>query len=199
MTKAKLGIGVLFLVALCVTGVWVLAGFGDERPSSDSVRSDAQADRDDARRDDRPRDVDRPRDEDQPRDVDRPRADAVTDDEAPPVRDLGKTIKLNFTIVGEDEEPSFFVLCAARDFLINHDVSEPDFEHFLNIVGRIHPTDAKDRVFITFEAMRHHTDQNEGIEASFRAEGSAILKVGDKVKLAVLGEEPLTVTATVED
>jgi len=40
---------------------------------------------------------------------------------------------------------------------------------------------------------------NEGFEAVFASEGSAIVQFGKKVTLADLGEEPLTVTATVEE
>jgi len=104
-------------------------------------------------------------------------------------------VKLEFTIIGE-EERSFIVLCAANNYLISHDVAGPDYEHAIELVGEVHPTDDPDRIFLTFEAMTHHGDHNDGFDATFRAEGSASLTVGKKTTLATLGEEPLTVTAT---
>jgi hypothetical protein len=111
---------------------------------------------------------------------------------------LGRTVKLEFTIIGE-EEPSFSVLCAANEYLISHDVAGPDHDLALEFTGQVHPTDDPDRVFLTFEAMRHHADHNDGFEATFRAEGSAALKIRKKTTLANLGAERLTVTATVEE
>ncbi len=99
----------------------------------------------------------------------------------------------------EDEEPSFVVLCAARNFLISHDESGPEFEHSLGISGELHPVDAEGRIFLSFEAKTHHHDLNEGFEGVFTSEGSAIVQFGKKVTLANLGDQPLTVTATVED
>jgi hypothetical protein len=110
---------------------------------------------------------------------------------------LGRTVKLEFTLIGE-EERSFIVLCAANNYLISHDVAGPDHEHAIELVGEVRPTDDPDRIFLSFEAMTHHGDHNDGFDATFRAEGSASLTIGKKTTLATLGEEPLTVTATLE-
>jgi hypothetical protein len=204
MIRPRLGVCVLLLVAVAVSAAWVLAGDDDDAPRQDDRRA-VSVDRDDDRDDDRPRD-DRRRDSDRRRERDRDRSrdddQAITDDR--PSDDdtdghhLGRTVKLEFTIIGE-EEPSFIVLCAANNYAISHDVAGPDHEHAIELVGEVHPTDDSDRIFLTFEAMTHHGDHNDGFDATFRAEGSASVKIGKRTTLATLGEEPLTVTATAED
>ena len=64
---------------------------------------------------------------------------------------------------------------------------------------QLRPVNAEGRIFLTFEAKTYHHDLNEGFEGVFTAEGSAIVQFGKKVTLADLGDEPLTVTATVEE
>lgn len=207
MTKTRIGIAVLLLAALTMSGVWGLAGDDDDAAKQDD-RSNIRVDRDNKRDDDRPRDgdrrrnsdrhrdTDRPGDRDRPRNDDQPMTDAPNDVDSD-THHLGRTVKLEFTIIGE-EEPSFIVLCAANNYVISHDVAGPDHEHAIELVGEVHPTDDPDRISLTFEAMTHHGDHNEGFDATFRAEGSASVKIGKKTTLATLGEEPLTVTATVE-
>ena len=208
MTGPRLGTCVLLLAALAVPGVWVLAVDDDDAPRQDGRRN-VRVDRDNDRDDDRPRDGDRRRDSDRRRDTDRPRdRDRVRDDDQPltddaptdavHVRHLGRTVKLEFTIIGE-EEPSFIVLCAANEYLISHDIAGPNHDHALQIIGQVHPTDDPDRIFLTFEAMANHADHNDDFEATHRAKGSASLKIGKKTTLANLGNERLTVTATVEE
>ena len=107
-------------------------------------------------------------------------------------------MKLEFTIIGE-EEPSSIVLCAANNYVISHDVAGPDHEHAIEHVGEVHPTDDPDRIFLTFEAMTHHGDHNDGFDATFRAEGSALVKIDKKTTLANPGADRLTVTATVDE
>ncbi len=64
---------------------------------------------------------------------------------------------------------------------------------------QLRPVDAEGRVFLAFEAKTYHHDLNEGFEGVFTSEGSAVVQFGKKVTLANLGDEPLTVTATVEE
>ena len=109
-----------------------------------------------------------------------------------------KTVKLVFSLIGE-EEPTFMVLCAENNYLIEHDANEQDFEHALKILGQVRPTDDPGRIFLTFEASNFHSNHNEGFDATFKAEGSVSLKLGKKTTLATLGDEPLTVLATVEE
>ena len=202
MTRPRLGVCVLLLAAVAVSGAWGLAGDDDDAPRQDDLKN-VRANQNNDRDDDRPRDSDRGRDSDRRRER-RSRDDdqAITDDrpsdDAPDTHHLGRTVKLEFTIIGE-EEPSFIVLCAANDYVISHDVAGPDHEHAIELVGEVRPTDDPDRIFLTFEAMTHHGDHNDGFDATFRAEGSASVKIGKKTTLATLGEEPLTVTATVEE
>ena len=187
MTRAKFGICVLLLAALCLPGFWVLAGDDEDRPNSENLTTARDADPDDLRSGDGRDDEDS---DDSPK---------TGDDAADAIVFLGKTVKLTFTIVGEEEEPSFIVLCAAREFHISREERGPEFEHSLNISGELRPVDAEDRIFLSFEAKTHHHDLNEDFEGVFNTEGSAIVTIGKKVTLANLGDEPLTVTATVEE
>ena len=118
MTKTRIGIAVLLLAALAVPGVWVLAVDDDDAPRQDDRRN-VRVDRDNDRDDDRPRDGDRRRDSDRRRDTDRPRdRDRVRDDDRPltddaptdavHVQHLGRTVKLEFTIIGEESRRSLF-------------------------------------------------------------------------------------------
>ena len=75
----------------------------------------------------------------------------------------------------------------------------PEFEHSLDIAGQLRPVDAEGRIFLSFEAKTFHHNLNERFEGVFTSEGSAIVQFGKQVTPANLGEEPLTVTATVED
>ena len=149
--------------------LWVLAD--DDANARPIAQTDARADTDDVSRDDGPQ------------------GEAF----------LGKTVKLNFTIIEDDEEPSFVVLCARREFRISHDESGPEFQHSLSITGQLQRVDAEGRVFLAFEAMTHHHDRNEDFQGVFSSKGSAIVKFGKKTTLAHLGDQPLTVTATIED
>jgi hypothetical protein len=186
----------------------VLAGDDDDAPRQDGQKN-VRVERDNDTDGDRPQDGERRRGSERRRDTDRPRdRDRVDDDQtltddAPSddtghTRHLGRTVKLEFTIIGE-EEPSFIVLCAANDYLISETITEIDFDHALEIGGQVHPTDDPNRIFLTFEAMTSHADHNEGIEATHRAEGSASVKIDKETTLANLGADRLTVTATIEE
>ena len=133
-------------------------------------------------------------------DDDRPKSDDVaTDVPREQIQPLGKTIKLEFKLIGEDEQPSFFVLCAARNYRIEHDESGPEFEHYIKFTGEVHAVDAKNRIFVTFKAEMHHTNQNEDFDATFSSVGSVLLTLDKKTTITRLGEQPLTLTATVEE
>ena len=198
MTASKLGISVLLLAMVAVSGIWALAGDDDDAPEQDHVTATRTND-DDRPNNDGQRDGDRRRDRRTDRDR---RGDEDPDDEpndAIHVQHLGRTVKLEFKILGPEEEPSFIVLVAATDYLISHDIAETNHEHALEIIGQVHPTDDPDRIFLTFEAMTHHADFNEDFDATHRAEGSASLRIGKKTTLANLGADQLTVIATMEE
>jgi hypothetical protein len=186
---------------LAVSGIVVFAGDEDDSASEKRARVDAiptvpgvevDGDTDGGqkrlrvrvrRSDDAPQD-------DQARVVEAP----VDGDEA----SLGNSVQIEFTIIGE-ETRAFFVHSAGGEFLIKHDVSQPNHEHALEITGQARPTDNPERISLTFEAKMHHADLNDGFDATFRAEGSAVLTLGKKTMLATLGDKPLMVTATVEE
>lgn len=112
-----------------------------------------------------------------------------------PAPSLGRTIKLQFTLKGPEEQPEFFVLTASRDYEIDHDVSEPNFEHHVGIRGRILPTDDPEQFFVTFAATMLHADLNEAFEANFKAEGSVLVELREPRTLTRLGDQPLVLEA----
>jgi hypothetical protein len=112
---------------------------------------------------------------------------------------LEKTVRLEFKLVHPEDEPTFPILCATKDFGISHDVSEPNFEHGVEIAGTIAPLDHQGRLLLTFKATNHHRDINEGIDVTFTAKGSAILEIGKQKTLGALGDSPLKVTATFDE
>lgn len=99
---------------------------------------------------------------------------------------LEKTVRLEFKLVNPEEEPTFPITCATREFEISHDVSEPNFEHRLQIAGTILPLKPQGRLLLTFKATNHHADFNEGLNATFTAKGSAILEIGKQKTLGAL-------------
>jgi hypothetical protein len=123
--------------------------------------------------------------------------DQASDAESQP--SLGRTIHLQFKIVGPEETPTFAIVCAARTFLLKHDIAEVNHGHTMTLSGELSPTDDAEHVFLTFKAQNSHSDPNEGFDANFTAEGSAILTLGKELKLADLGGDPLLLTATVEE
>ena len=60
-------------------------------------------------------------------------------------------------------------------------------------------SDAQERIFVSFESMAHFGDLIEASDATFSAEGSAIMKFGASRKIADLGDAPLLLTVTVEE
>jgi hypothetical protein len=120
------------------------------------------------------------------------------DDDAPPVL-LSKTIRLEFQLVTPEDTPSFVVLCAGGDYAVDRDVSEPSGAHAIRFKGTLTPTDDPARLRLTFDAMVHHANANEGIDATFTLTGSALLTPGKQKTLGVLGEAALKVTAVEEE
>lgn len=99
--------------------------------------------------------------------LDEPKEHLQAPEDLPTGECLGKTVKLTFTLVGE-EERSFIVHSATSRFLISHDVSEPDFDHAIKITGQLQPVEAADRVLVTFGATLHHAEKNAGIDVTFQ-------------------------------
>jgi hypothetical protein len=90
------------------------------------------------------------------------------------------------------------VLCAGGDYAVDRDVSEPNGGHAIKFKGKLTPTDDPARLRLTFDAMVHHANANEGIDATFTLTGSALLTPGKQKTLGVLGEAALKVTAVEE-
>ena len=112
----------------------------------------------------------------------------------------GRTIRLLFKLSGEEgENESFQVLCAGGRFVIDLSHSGPDFEHTLSFTGNLTPTGAKDNIPITFHINQTHEDKNEGNRGQQTLSGSATLKPGKATSLGSLGEQIITVTATIEE
>lgn len=112
---------------------------------------------------------------------------------------LGKTVRLTFTVTTGDGDHSFPVLCAARDFLINHNVAEANGGHELKFAGSLTAVDQQDRVFLSFDVFRADSNDVEGLDATFKLQGSAVLRFEQKTELGKLGEDKVTLTASVVD
>jgi hypothetical protein len=61
------------------------------------------------------------------------------------------------------------------------------------------PADDQGRLRLTFDAIVHHANANEGIDATFMLTGSALLTPGKQKTLGVLGDAALKVTAVEEE
>ena len=125
-------------------------------------------------------------------------------DPVPPVKQdgladedpIGRTVRLTFTIKNDDGEESFPVVCASRTFLIEHDVSEDDGGHQLKLAGRLKTVDQKDRVFVQFDLQHYHSNNNNGLDATFKLRGSAIATLGKKLSLGNVGDQQISLTVT---
>lgn len=112
---------------------------------------------------------------------------------------LGKTVRLTFTVHTDDGDRSFPVVCAAKDFLIEHDITEADGGHQLKITGEARSTDNPQQLLVSFEAMHYHANDKEGHTATFNLKGSAGVTFDKKIELGRLGDEMLSLTITIVD
>ena len=121
-----------------------------------------------------------------------------TDKKPPFISDetpIGKTVKLTITLTNDDGDHDFLVTCAGRNFHIEHDITEVDGGHQVKILGYLKPVDQEDRIFVRFELENYHTNDKEGVSATFHLKGSAILKFGKKIDIGTLGDQKATVLA----
>ena len=109
---------------------------------------------------------------------------------------LGKTVRLTFTMTNDDGDHSFSVLCAARSFLIGHNAAEADGGNEMKFSGHLKAVDQPNRVFVSFDAFRSHSNNIEGADVTFKLQGSVLFRFGKKIELGKLGEEKLSLTAT---
>ena len=109
-----------------------------------------------------------------------------------------QTITLKFTIRGEDENESFFVLCGGGKYTISQDHAGTDFEDSLHLDGSAEIA-GKGKIALAYSAVQTHENRAEGDRASFMLKGSAILKAGKETVLGHLGGQSLVIIATLND
>lgn len=112
---------------------------------------------------------------------------------------LDFSAKLEFRIIHPEESPVFFTYSTGGEFAINHDISEPNHEHSMQIEGTLSAGDDNGRLLLRYDVQAHHADLNEGFEAVHGASGSALLTPGETLTLTLLGDAPLQLTVTRED
>lgn len=112
---------------------------------------------------------------------------------------LGKTVRLTFTVKNDDGEHTHTVLCAARSFLIEHDVADDNGGHQLKFQGLLKAVDQNDRVFVQYNLMHNHSNTNDGLDATFKLKGSAMPTLDKKLALGSLGEQQISLTVTLVD
>ena len=111
---------------------------------------------------------------------------------------LGFSTRLEFKIIHPEESPVFFTHSTGGEFAIDHDISEPNHEHSVQIEGTLSAGD-DGRLMLRYDVQTHHADLNEGFQAVHGASGSALLTPGETLSLTMLGDAPLQITATRED
>ncbi len=127
-------------------------------------------------------------------DVGKPSRTSVTvSDEAPG----DKTVRLTFTINNDDGPHPFPVTCAARNFHLEHDITEADGGHQMKFTGYMKSVDQRDKTFVRFEIEQYHSNDTEGVDATFRLQGSAILTLGKKIDIGTLGEDRVSLQADI--
>ena len=131
---------------------------------------------------------------------DRPRiATGVQQPPAQVLVPLGYTTRLEFKIVHPEDTPMFFTHSTGGEFAINHDITEPNHEHSVQIEGVLSAGDDSGRLLLRYEIQTHHADLNEGIDVVHGASGSALLTPEESLTLTLLGDAALQVTATRAD
>lgn len=108
---------------------------------------------------------------------------------------LERPLRLEFEI-NQGETHRFDVMCASEDYRISIDMGNQDGENQLQMSGSLRPLDDAEQVFLTFEVSIHHADLNEGGEVTFAAEGSTIVSLGERARLASFPGPVVSVTVS---
>ena len=108
------------------------------------------------------------------------------------------TVKLEFKTKGEGAE-SFLVLCSGGEYTINRSHIGPDNEHSQEFNGAVLPITDPKKIGFTYAVVWMHKSIAEDFDASFALKGSAVLKAGKETVLGFLGNQVLSVTATVDE
>ena len=193
MVQTKRRVGVILVAILCLPLFWILASdrLGVKAsPHIVDTEPDAVAAHDvgfDEADDDRALDED---DEDED-------GDEGFED----IEFLGKTIKLEFMLLPqEDDEPSFTVVTAIHEYAIHEEVREGESEHSVELTGQLRVLDDDGKqILLTCEATLHDVDEKEDAETAFHAYASTVLIFHRAKTLARLGDKTLAVRATIED
>lgn len=109
---------------------------------------------------------------------------------------LGQTLRLTFILKNEDGEHSFPVACAGESYLIDHDVSETGGSHQIKFEGRVRMIEQSQRLFVSFDALQFHSNNVEGVDASFKLHGSVLVRPGQKVDIGRLGDSQVFLNVT---
>jgi hypothetical protein len=108
---------------------------------------------------------------------------------------LDEPLQLEF-FVDEGDGVRFEVVCASEDYRVSVDMGNQDGETHVEIGGTIQPLDDEGRLFLAFDATIHHANLVEGDELTFSAEGSTIVTLGQRTKLATFPGPSLSVTVS---
>ena len=108
------------------------------------------------------------------------------------------TVKLEFKTKGEGGT-SFLVLCSGGEYTVNRSHIGPDDEHSQEFNGEVLPITDPKKIGFTYSIVLMHKSIIEDFDASFALKGSAVLKAGKETVLGFLGNQVLSVTATVDE
>lgn len=108
---------------------------------------------------------------------------------------LDEPVQLEF-FIDEGDGIHLDVVCAAEDYQISIDMGNLDGENHVEIGGTIKPLNDEGRLFLSFHATIHHSDLVEGGELTFSAEGSTIVELGQRAKLATFPGPTVSVTVS---
>lgn len=128
-----------------------------------------------------------------------PEAKIEPEQAAVDIAPLGYSVRIEFKMVQPEGTPTFYTHSCGGSFSVNEDISEPNFEHFMKIAGTLSRGDDDGRLLLDYDVQAQHADLNEGFEAVHTATGSALLTPGETMKLTLLGDAALEVTATVDE
>ncbi|MHC4871951.1 MAG: hypothetical protein ACYTFY_08905 [Planctomycetota bacterium] len=107
---------------------------------------------------------------------------------------LGRTIRLQFKLVPEeDEESNHWVLVSTKDYSYSLDYSNAEFDFGIKTKGRIAILE-DNRILIAFKTVMDYKKDAEG--SSMKAEGSVVVEIGKSKSVAQLGDKTLVITVT---
>jgi len=109
---------------------------------------------------------------------------------------IGRTVKLEFTLIPEGDEPKFIVLSAGDSYGVERGGSSPNSEYSISINGDVFEGDEDNNVLVTYRASISHLNEAEGDQGDFSAYGSAMMELGKPQRLGYFGDKTLQLTVT---